>query len=305
MKPELARFSSHPHPFHVEVIRCHAPDCECTDVAFNFREGVQDAPAGAKPLTFAVRMDGLAWKEIDPPPRAPEIARMVEEFLRDYPLEEREAIRQFSEEKLRGARRLREYRIDPKSVIEGKLIPFGEILHGRPGGRVGPESWFDIFDHEGEQYLVDDLYCANPECRCEEAHLAFIRQAAPRGPGGLVEPDFFVTLPFGGRAKIEECHTCPPSKAKALLSAWQERYGSAVEELRWRYEKVKEIARRSVAQQRVPPRTGFLPPDGLPTAEPSPIGARIGRNEPCPCGSGKKFKKCCGFTKAGLEPGPP
>ena len=22
--------------------------------------------------------------------------------------------------------------------------------------------------------------------------------------------------------------------------------------------------------------------------------ARVGRNEPCPCGSGKKFKKCCG-----------
>jgi len=21
--------------------------------------------------------------------------------------------------------------------------------------------------------------------------------------------------------------------------------------------------------------------------------ARVGRNEPCPCGSGKKFKKCC------------
>ena len=22
--------------------------------------------------------------------------------------------------------------------------------------------------------------------------------------------------------------------------------------------------------------------------------ARVGRNEPCPCGSGKKFKRCCG-----------
>jgi len=22
--------------------------------------------------------------------------------------------------------------------------------------------------------------------------------------------------------------------------------------------------------------------------------AKIGRNEPCPCGSGKKYKKCCG-----------
>ena len=26
--------------------------------------------------------------------------------------------------------------------------------------------------------------------------------------------------------------------------------------------------------------------------------AKIGRNEPCPCGSGKKFKKCCGAATA-------
>ena len=23
-------------------------------------------------------------------------------------------------------------------------------------------------------------------------------------------------------------------------------------------------------------------------------GTKIGRNDPCPCGSGKKYKKCCG-----------
>jgi len=31
--------------------------------------------------------------------------------------------------------------------------------------------------------------------------------------------------------------------------------------------------------------------------KPQPIvhdGPRIGRNDPCPCGSGKKYKKCCG-----------
>ena len=27
---------------------------------------------------------------------------------------------------------------------------------------------------------------------------------------------------------------------------------------------------------------------------PSTAVAKVGRNEPCPCGSGKKFKKCCG-----------
>jgi uncharacterized protein len=34
-----------------------------------------------------------------------------------------------------------------------------------------------------------------------------------------------------------------------------------------------------------------------------PHQAKIGRNDPCPCGSGKKFKKCCDPTKR-TEPGP-
>jgi uncharacterized protein len=31
--------------------------------------------------------------------------------------------------------------------------------------------------------------------------------------------------------------------------------------------------------------------------------AKVGRNDPCPCGSGKKFKKCCGLTR-GTDSGP-
>jgi SEC-C motif-containing protein len=30
------------------------------------------------------------------------------------------------------------------------------------------------------------------------------------------------------------------------------------------------------------------------THDPVKRGPKIGRNDPCPCGSGKKFKKCCG-----------
>jgi len=26
------------------------------------------------------------------------------------------------------------------------------------------------------------------------------------------------------------------------------------------------------------------------------VEKKVGRNEPCPCGSGKKYKKCCGQT---------
>ena len=26
------------------------------------------------------------------------------------------------------------------------------------------------------------------------------------------------------------------------------------------------------------------------------VKSKIGRNDPCPCGSGKKYKRCCGLT---------
>ena len=51
--------------------------------------------------------------------------------------------------------------------------------------------------------------------------------------------------------------------------------------------------------------------EGLPLSELSNLGAalrspatvvkqKVGRNEPCPCGSGKKFKKCCGRGPSGV-----
>jgi uncharacterized protein YecA (UPF0149 family) len=36
-------------------------------------------------------------------------------------------------------------------------------------------------------------------------------------------------------------------------------------------------------------------PEGTEDSKPGPVRAvKVGRNEPCPCGSGKKHKKCCG-----------
>ena len=34
--------------------------------------------------------------------------------------------------------------------------------------------------------------------------------------------------------------------------------------------------------------------DGSLKKEPVRVGKKIGRNDPCPCGSGLKYKKCCG-----------
>jgi uncharacterized protein YecA (UPF0149 family) len=37
------------------------------------------------------------------------------------------------------------------------------------------------------------------------------------------------------------------------------------------------------------------PPISEPASQPiRHTGPEVGRNDPCPCGSGKKYKKCCG-----------
>ncbi len=68
---------------------------------------------------------------------------------------------------------------------------------------------------------------------------------------------------------------------------------------RYRAVKPELTARRPVPQ----PAPGSGPPPGQPQPAParssvrrSPLtaGKKVGRNDPCPCGSGKKYKKCCG-----------
>ncbi|MCH8153425.1 MAG: SEC-C domain-containing protein [Planctomycetes bacterium] len=43
--------------------------------------------------------------------------------------------------------------------------------------------------------------------------------------------------------------------------------------------------------KKIPPRPGTVQIGDVALAE---VGRRMGRNEPCSCGSGKKFKRCCG-----------
>lgn len=41
-----------------------------------------------------------------------------------------------------------------------------------------------------------------------------------------------------------------------------------------------------------PSKTGTPQPSPVPPV-PVPSEPKVGRNDPCPCGSGKKYKKCC------------
>ncbi len=57
-------------------------------------------------------------------------------------------------------------------------------------------------------------------------------------------------------------------------------------------EEAREIERRQRRQQQELQYTAG--PAQAEAPRPVRAGAKIGRNDPCPCGSGKKYKKCCG-----------
>jgi SEC-C motif len=66
---------------------------------------------------------------------------------------------------------------------------------------------------------------------------------------------------------------------------------------KWRREEIEATA---AANRRLAGLEPMLPLDPYTTEKPEPppdtiVGKAVaGRNDPCPCGSGKKFKKCCG-----------
>ncbi len=57
------------------------------------------------------------------------------------------------------------------------------------------------------------------------------------------------------------------------------------------HEQVRELEQVRMVRE---PDAGTTPVESLPSLEPKFGGGDVGRNDPCPCGSGKKFKKCHG-----------
>jgi hypothetical protein len=154
---------------------------------------------------------------------------------------------------------------------------------GAGGSKIEIEGWCpgDLVDWDaahaclrGDTYVFGDrvfeameLYCVEPDCDCSEVVVAFYA-IVPRGAPhpGHVEFD-------GAAATQHPDHERQHEQLAELWQAYCERHPGYAARFRQRSGEMHGLAGRVVA------------------AHPPP---RVGRNEPCPCGSGNKFKKCCG-----------
>jgi preprotein translocase subunit SecA len=73
----------------------------------------------------------------------------------------------------------------------------------------------------------------------------------------------------------------------------QEEAADSVEKQR-QAEEAKVVRRQVHAPEPVPVPVAGIPAPKAPSAPITRAAAKIGRNDPCPCGSGKKYKECHG-----------
>lgn len=300
----IVRFASEQHPFVVEATPCLDLECSCSIVTLRLLEVV---PPGSTPrdrLTFTLRVCLNTWTEQDPPPRSLEVESLVREFLVRFP---RTRIQELAEgfEQARAAERRRKSL--SLSGPRDKLVTYSRILDERGGVREGVTQYCFFFVFEGREFLVEDHYCANPVCDCQNVHLEFWERVHELYPKRRIniQQRLMATFSLKGELTKTQFSQESASTTKHLLRAWIRRGSVYFHECRRRYEQVKAVGARSFPPVPKPdPAPGVVIDQGARLDTGSlHIDARphVRRNDPCPCGSGLKFKRCCARRAAGAD----
>lgn len=153
-----------------------------------------------------------------------------------------------------------------------------EIEEWLPGDTVAWEEVFgelrrDLFRFGERVVEAFEHYCVKPGCDCGEVVIDF----QPLRPRGAPEPGA-LRVRRDGTVILEPSHARHRDRLSQLWDAFRERHPRFVERFARRSARMHAIGPRIVGAARAP----------VPTA------MKVGRNDPCPCGSSKKFKKCCG-----------
>jgi len=129
---------------------------------------------------------------------------------------------------------------------------------------------------KGEEYLIVDQFCLLPKCKCTDATLDFV----PAGEDAMkADPWCVFRLKYAKRhwAVMEDFP--PPIPLEEIRTAIEVQHPDFYKQLQIRHEKLKKIYLNCRRKDYSPPQTV--------------TGRKVGRNDLCPCGSGKKYKKCC------------
>ncbi len=262
----------------VKIMSCESPVCHCRDIHFNCFPLADGRPPPDESRIYRFSLDVSKWK-VTPGQKLDRDSRYLAKKLAAE-LEDDDWHKLYAHFVSLKREQLR------KADIEKLDVEFPPDLLDDPSRMVPYSVIFPFEDHfpfliENRHWMIDYQFCVNPECDCRESHITFIPIPASPGPQRRIKE----TLPSAfyhyntGRCRIDD----PPDENQPavdkLISDLKEAYPDINAILRERHKLLRRLYKKAAGDiHRLP----------------AIIADRIGRNDPCPCGSGKKYKKCCG-----------
>jgi len=129
----------------------------------------------------------------------------------------------------------------------------------------------DYYVLDGQLHEADEMYCPVADCDCGEVLIYF----ETLNPLGSSTPGV-VVVQRSGATEIRQSKT-GSDLLEQLWAAFKLRHPNYLARFARRYLVIKSIGARLVS-----------------VSTPLKVVPKVGRNDSCPCGSGKKYKKCCG-----------
>lgn len=281
LKDYLFRFSMHPGTFRAEATFCGDPSC--TTAHMILTQVDDEAIPIERGLCFSLDINTETGEECENVKRPPDVEPVVSEFLACVTGEVKDLLEATRESAHRMADHLADFHLPRKYIDEALLFPFADALPDDKSIVSGGRACTYKMTFKGRNLYVNDLYCPNPECNCNEAHLVFMEADETQSDRMVLKDALEAKISFEGKPEIKATSGLSREEAGEIIEEWQRRFPDASEELEERYATVKLMGMRTLAR---------MAETASPTRDPKI--PKTSRNDPCPCGSGKKYKKCCG-----------
>ena len=175
------------------------------------------------------------------------------------------------------------------SEIDIANLPNADDRHMIPFVEVFPLGISLNFSFEKGVWAADEAYCVQPKCDCKDTVLSFLQlKDADGNKAESLSKVPALRYNYSSQATYELARGHGAPATRNLLAALKAAYPSLNGKLELHHRMMQSLyGRHYLARAK-----SQLQP-GLDAALPA-RSEKFGRNDPCPCGSGKKFKKCCG-----------
>lgn len=268
----IVKSEFYPSNMIIEESYCTNPKCNCRNVTLKFLK-FDEKNKENEPL-FSIKLNIDTFKVVDKTvyDKSVRTDDIIDEFLTAVESEIRDRLnKNYKIVKDEDKKMLKPINQNIKELISnGNCISFAEIFDN--------VETFTFRDDNNNLIYIDDQYCMSPKCHCNETFLSFIEIDELQGKA----KNLFTLRYSLKKEKYDiEFESFNEEEVKSVVKSFKTKEKQIRVKLKRRYDDMKSIGTKINDEDKI-------------KIVPQINDTKVGRNDMCPCGSGKKYKKCCG-----------